>query len=200
MKSLTIVLIIVCVVTADENSKAKPEKRQSASYSSGVLPPAQGLQPTPAAVVPNTVPVSSYQPNYLPTCVVQPIYPSPSVPAYQPSVPYVLPSEPQYVPQYQPQYPQYQPQYPQYQPQQYPDAYQPQQYPAPYQPQPYPAGYQPSQYPAAYRAQQYPVAYQPPQQSQIATPYSYSYFVSAANNADKANDNNINNAPASAKK
>ncbi|XP_022182534.1 adhesive plaque matrix protein-like [Myzus persicae] len=200
MKSLIIMAIIVSVAVADEKNTAKPDKRQISSYNGGTAAIAQSLQtpqPTPAAVAVNNAP--SYQPSYLPTCVVQPygnsIFTNPSVPVYQP--PYYNGPAESFVPQYQPQqypiayqpqqYPvSYQPsQYPAtYQPPQYPAAYQPSQYPATYQPTQYPATYQPSQYPATYQPSQYPATYQPQQSGQSPVPYSYSYFSSSANNAN----------------
>ncbi|CAI6348097.1 unnamed protein product [Macrosiphum euphorbiae] len=201
MKSLIIITIIVAVAVADEKGTAKQDnKRQIASYNSGtaaIAQPLQTPQPTTAAAAVNNAPL--YQPSYLPTCVVQPngnsIFTNPSVPAYQP--PYYNGPAESFVPQYQPQqYPiAYQPsqypigyqppQYPAtYQPPQYPATYQPSQYPAIYQPSQYPATYQPSQYPATYQPSQYPATYQPQQSGQSPVPYSYSYFSSAANNAN----------------
>ncbi|XP_015372732.1 PREDICTED: adhesive plaque matrix protein-like isoform X1 [Diuraphis noxia] len=191
MKSLFIMTIIVSVAVADEKGTAKQDKRQISSYNGGSAAIAQALQtpqPTPAAVSVNNAP--SYQPSYLPTCVVQPysntIFSNPSVPVYQP--PYYNGPTESLVPQYQPQqYPiAYQPpQYPfTYQPSQYPATYQPSQYPAVYQPLQYPTTYQPSQYPATYQPSQYPATYQPQQSGQSPVPYSYSYFSSAANNAN----------------
>lgn len=181
----------VAVVVADDKGTAKQDKRQISSYNGGtaaIPQPLQTPQPTPAAVAVNNAP--SYQPSYLPSCVVQPygntIFTNPSVPVYQPPY-YNGPSE-SFIPQYQPQqYPiAYQPsQYPiAYQPPQYPATYQPPQYPATYQPPQYPATYQPSQYPATYQPSQYPATYQPQQSGQSPVPYSYSYFSSAANNAN----------------
>ncbi|XP_025201953.1 repetitive proline-rich cell wall protein 1-like [Melanaphis sacchari] len=183
MKSLIIMMIVVSVAVADEKATTKQDKRQISSYNGGtaatIAQPLQTPQPTPGAVAINNVP--SYQPSYLPTCVVQPygnsIFTNPSVPAYQP--PYYNGPTESFVPQYQPQ------QYPiAYQPPQYPIAYQPTQYPIAYQPPQYPIAYQPSQYPATYQPPQYPATYQPQQPTQSPAPYSYSYFTSAANNAN----------------
>ncbi|XP_026818002.1 adhesive plaque matrix protein-like [Rhopalosiphum maidis] len=193
MKSLIIVIIAVAVAVADEKATAKQDKRQISSYSSGtaatIAQPLQTSQPTAGAVAANNAP--SYQSSYVPTCVVQPygnsIFTNPSVPVYQP--PYYNGPAESFVPQYQPQqYPiAYQPpqQYPiAYQPPQYPIAYQPPQYPIAYQPSQYPTTYQPSQYPAAYQPSQFPATYQPQQPAQTPAPYSYTYFTSAANNAN----------------
>ncbi|XP_050422301.1 nematocyst expressed protein 4-like [Adelges cooleyi] len=175
-----LVLVVLSVAAASETGAGNKEKRQS-PYGVGTLPSTP--LPSPPSV-PNTVPASSINSNYIPVCV------APTAAPYYPSA---YNADTSYISQY-PAYPAYPSQYPGYQPQ-YPINPSPNPaYPSPNPAYPSPFPAYPSQYPV------YPglyPAYQPPQYPS-SVPYSYNYFSGQNNNVGSPLPNS--NIPVSTKK